>query len=233
MSFSLGTLTIAAGVKDVFEAPQDGARGVLIGNESGLTCTITMEGAGVQKTLYPSTVDWFDIRPGFTGTIRIAPAAILSSASSYPSSELLFDAIGPRDPEQASQYPLALVRNTNVGNTTPLSVSASSLTNTADAPGTTEISLQDKNHNSPQFTVSNEGNVTSQGFLDFDNGSIISNGAGTLTVEQIDFKTTARIDFGAYGLTQLDIYCNGTKVAHLDSSGNLVLKGALTQNGAP
>lgn len=118
MSVNLGNLAIVAGTNTQFQGcPQSGAKAILIGNESGLNCTITMEGGNVQKTLYPSTVDWFQIKPGFSGTIKIAPTALLSNTSSWPASSLVFDAVGLDDPENASMYPLPLVRNTNVGNT--------------------------------------------------------------------------------------------------------------------
>lgn len=117
MSYSLGTLTITGGAKTTFEAPIEGVQAVLIGCESGLTCTVTMESGGVQKTLYPGTVDWFAVRKGFTGNILISPVAILNNVATFPASTLIFDAIGLNDSEQASMYPLALpARNTNIGN---------------------------------------------------------------------------------------------------------------------
>jgi len=105
MSIQLGNLAIAAGVKAIFKAPSDGCKAILIGNASGLTCTIAMESGGVSKTLYPGVLDWFQVNPGFTGNIQINPQALLSNVSQWPASLLIFDAIGLRDPEQASQYP--------------------------------------------------------------------------------------------------------------------------------
>lgn len=118
MSVQLGNLAIVAGTNTRFQgAPNMGVKSIIIGNESGLTCTITLEGGNVQKTLYPSTLDWFAVKPGFTGTILISPTALLNNTTSWPASSLIFDAIGADDPEEASMYPLPLVRNTNVGNT--------------------------------------------------------------------------------------------------------------------
>lgn len=85
MSYSLGTLTISAGTNATQEAPSSGAKAVIIGNESALTCKITMEGGGVAKTLYPGVVDWFEIRQGFTGNIQISPSAVLLNGASFPS----------------------------------------------------------------------------------------------------------------------------------------------------
>src|ERR1700737_1019074 len=108
MSSSLGSLAIVANTAATFSAPNSGVKAILIGNESGLTVTITMESGGVQKTLYPSVLDWFAVNPGFTGTIKITPTVILNNSSSFPSSSLIFDAIGLNDPEQASMYPISL-----------------------------------------------------------------------------------------------------------------------------
>lgn len=117
MSMSLGTLAITASKPVIFQAPNDGVKAILIGCESGLTCTVTMESGGVQKTLYPGTVDWFSVNKGFNGNIKISPIAILNNVSTFPASTLVFDAIGLNDSEQASMYPLALPsRNTNIGN---------------------------------------------------------------------------------------------------------------------
>ncbi len=108
MSQNLGTLTITPGTNTIFGAPDGGARAVVIGNESGVTCIIAMEGGSVQKTLYPGTVDWFEIKNGFTGNIKINPTAYLLNGSSFPVNTLFFDAIGPNDPEQAYMYPVTL-----------------------------------------------------------------------------------------------------------------------------
>src|SRR5712692_7423644 len=106
MSNYLGSKVIASGVNDYFQAPDSGVKAILIGNESGLTCTITMESGGVQKTLYPGQLDWYPVKIGFTGNIKISPSTILSNVAAWPSSSLVFDAIGLNDSEEASQYPV-------------------------------------------------------------------------------------------------------------------------------
>jgi hypothetical protein len=116
VSSVLGTLTIASGVKTTFSAPNNGVKAILIGNESGLTCTITMEGGGVQKTLYPGILDWFAVRRGFTGNVLVNPTSVLNNVSTWPASSLLFDAIGINDDENAGMFPVNLNRNNNIGN---------------------------------------------------------------------------------------------------------------------
>lgn len=143
MSVSIGNLTIAAGQNKIFTAPREGQKAILIGNESGLTCTITMEGSGIQKTLYPSTLDWFPVRPGFTGNILISPSAVLNNTSQWPSSTLIFDAIGIGDIEDSRQYPIQLTRLSNVGNTVTTAMGGSTtLQNDNNADDTQVIEMQ-------------------------------------------------------------------------------------------
>jgi hypothetical protein len=135
VSSFLGTLVIAANTRDSFDAPNDGVKAILIGNESGFTVTVTMESGGVQKTLYPSTVDWFEVRKGFSGKILVNPLVVLNNTATFPASSLIFDAIGLNDPEQATMYPIALPRNTNIGNTVS-TTSVNTLTNEGNSVGT-------------------------------------------------------------------------------------------------
>lgn len=196
MSLYLGVLTIASGVKNQFQgAPSQGARAILIGNESGLTCTITMQGGGVQKTLYPSTVDWFAVNQGFTGTIEVVPTAILTNAASFPASELLFDAVGPSDPEQSSQYPLSLQRNTNIGNSVSATVvSASSVQNDGNGTAVTIVeatvgaeassavtltaggilTLGNASHNGEVILTGSGAQLTNPGTTDLGGGNVVS-----------------------------------------------------------
>lgn len=105
---NLGSLTIASGVNTTFTAPSDGMQGIIIGNLSGLTCTISMIGGGISKTLYPSAVDFFPIKKGFTGVISIVPASTLSNVSSFSANTLIFDAVGINEDINQNAYPSIL-----------------------------------------------------------------------------------------------------------------------------
>jgi hypothetical protein len=122
VSNSLGNLAIVSGANTSYEVPNDGVKAILIGNESGLTVTITMESGGVQKTLYPGLLDWFPVKKGFTGLVKIAPITILGNVASWPSSSLVFDVVGMLDTESQGTYPIALPRQT-VGNVVTAQVS--------------------------------------------------------------------------------------------------------------
>src|SRR6266849_580217 len=95
MTVTLGVLPIVAGVPTSKEVAD--YKGLLIGNESGLTVTITMDGTNDSKSLYPGTVDYFPLRKSFSGTVKITNSAMLNNVASWPSSFLQFDALGPND----------------------------------------------------------------------------------------------------------------------------------------
>lgn len=173
MSMSLGTLAISANTPANFDAPNSGVKAILIGCESGLTVTITMESGGVQKTLYPGTVDWFDVRKGFTGNIKISPVAILNNTSTFPASVLSFDAVGLNDSEQASMYPMALPsRSTNIGNGVTIT------------GGTITIASGSVTVSSGSISVSGvSGTVNIAGAVTVTSGSIAVSGvSGTVTI---------------------------------------------------
>ena len=105
---NLGSITIASGANTTFTTPSDGMQGIIIGNLSGLTCTISMVGGGTTKTLYPSTTDFFPIKKGFTGVISIVPVSTLSNVSSFSANTLIFDAVGINESINVSAYPMIL-----------------------------------------------------------------------------------------------------------------------------
>jgi hypothetical protein len=219
MSSPLGSLCITSGSDETFPAPSDGHKAILIGNESGLTVTITMESGGVSKTLYPGVLDWFAIKKGFTGNIKIHPITILNNVSSWPASSLVFDAIGLQDPEDASMYPISFNRNTNIGNnvntvggiSTAIQndnnvVPTSIMEATPAGDGASAVSLT----NAGVFTL---GNSTHPGSISFDNGTITSNGFGNISIGGIE-------------------YCNEIHTGHLmDNSGDNVEAISLTTGG--
>ena len=111
MSENLTTLNIvAAGQPIPYRIPVYNIKALVIGNESGYTCTVTLLGGDVSKTLYPSTVDWFQVTDGFKGDLVVLPTTLLTNLSSYTGASVIVDAIGLNDPEEASMYPMALPR---------------------------------------------------------------------------------------------------------------------------
>jgi hypothetical protein len=161
MSFNVGSLTIAAGVPDTFKAPSDGMKAIIIGNESGLTVTVTMESGHVQKTLYPGILDWFAVRKGFTGNIKVSPEAMLSNVALWPSSFLIFDAIGIHDPEEAAMYPISLPRTINTGNTVATTGgTATAIQNDNNAAGTSIIEATVTGDGSSAVSLTNDAVMT-------------------------------------------------------------------------
>lgn len=115
MSASFGKITIIAGSSQSIDLGGSGLSGALIGNESGLTCQLTFQGANVSRTLYPGTVDFFDLSgKQWTGNLIISPSADLSNVSSWPGSYLQIDTFGVGE-RPGGLYPLSLNRANNVG----------------------------------------------------------------------------------------------------------------------
>lgn len=106
----LGQFTVTAGADTPIEVGQGGLSAVLIGNESGLTLIIRM-GSSYSRSLYPGTVDKFDVPSGFTGVVIVSAktAMVVGNTSSYPASYVQADAVGLGEKIDGI-YPMALPR---------------------------------------------------------------------------------------------------------------------------
>jgi hypothetical protein len=227
MSSQLGSQVIASGSDSTFSVPSDGIKAILIGNESGLTCTITMESGGVSKTLYPSTLDWFQVNKGFNGTIRIHPYTILSNVATFPASSLIFDAISVSDPEQASMYPLQLTRNTNVGNSISTTLgTASAVQNDGSTSGTSVVEATVLGDSASAVSITNNGHVTFGSTTN--NGQLEVIGAsGNVTIKStgemdIDYKLLCNLIIAELGNDFTIDVATGHKIALQNNGSDMV-----------
>jgi hypothetical protein len=234
MSHSLGTLAITANKPAIFQAPNEGIKGILIGNESGLTVTITMESGGVQKTLYPSMLDWYAVNPGFTGNIKIAPAVILNNVTSFPASSLVFDAIGLNDSENASMYPVHMPRNTNIGNGINVGTQAISVVNDGNVGNTTIVEATVSGDGSSAVMWTNDavlknGDAAHPGSVSFDNAKITSDGAGKLTVTgDLHVQGNIYLDTNNTAIYMKDDGGSTRLILSVNASGELIIQQAGT-----
>lgn len=210
MSKDWGMVTISAGVRAFADVGAGGLSGVLLGNESPLKVTVTLQGANTSRSLYPGTVDWFPIPKGasFNGMVQLDPVSTLSNASSWPSSYLQIDTFGPGERPEGT-YPMALPRNTNVGNTVSTAMGGA---NTLQNDGNTQtVIIESTPSGAPSSTISidNEGNVTVKG-----------NNAGTLT-------TLLQLIAGASPAVKL-----AAAAVLTEALGNLKVDGTLESAGA-
>lgn len=161
MTQFLGKLDIVSGITDNFEnVSLQGYKGIIIGNESGLSVVVSMEGQGDTKSLYPGTVDFFPIKQGFSGTITISNTALLNNVTSWPSSFIQFDAVGIGDSINTSVYPLTLPRLTNIGNPVNANVTnANALINTGNSNPQNIITVQPSDAASPTWLADSAGNL--------------------------------------------------------------------------
>lgn len=133
MTIPLGNAPIAT-PSGTFKTPSQGLSGLLIGNESGYTLIISLDGTGYGKTLYPSTVDYFPVSHGYTGSIKYATLSILNNISSWPSSSILVDGVGIGEILNITSYPLTLPRQVN-SNTTMTTTTANTIADDGRASG--------------------------------------------------------------------------------------------------
>ncbi len=138
MSNQFGKIPLVSGVQILEDVGGTGLSGIVIGNESGLTCSVTLQGANVKKTLYPGTVDKFEVPKGrsWNGNVQIDPTADLNNIISWPSSHIYIDTYGVNE-VISGQYPFVLNRAGNVGNPVSfVSGSSTSVQNDNNASGT-------------------------------------------------------------------------------------------------
>ena len=121
MSFPLGSLPLINGIKATFNTPFTGLKGLIIGNESGLDCDVQLGPSGIRKKLYPGTIDFFEVRLGYTGYVDVSPTLSIASGILYPSSFLTFDMVGLNENIDTSIYPMSLGRQMQAGLTSPQS----------------------------------------------------------------------------------------------------------------
>lgn len=138
MSNVYGKVPISSGQSQILQVGGSGLSGVLIANESGLTCQVSMQGANVTRSLYAGTVDFFPIQKGvnWTGNLIVSPSADLNNISFWPSSFLQIDTFGLGE-SPSGTYPINLNRTGNIGNNVSLNVgNSTSVSNDNNASGT-------------------------------------------------------------------------------------------------
>ncbi len=194
MSHFYGIVQITAGTQaKTDDLGGSGLSGILIGNESGLTVKVTLQGANISRSLYPGTVDFFDIpqKSGFIGVVQFDPVANLTNATSWPCSYVQIDTFGIGE-KPSGTYPLTLPRNTNVGNAITTNVTNSTLVYDGAVAGSQFVEAKPAGDTNSTVTLDNSGNLTLgdaahagslvlKGTLSTDAGAITTDGAGDIT----------------------------------------------------
>ena len=184
MAKFFGTFPITANVRTVVNSVgPSGLSGVLLGNESPYHTIVTLDGTGLSRTLYPGTVDFFEITKGFNGNIFLDPSALLNNTASWPSEFIQVDTLGSNE-RPTGVYPYTLVRTTNQGS----NVAATAIDNEGNPAGTqiiTAIVAGDSPNKAVSMTndgIFSIGTAAHPGLTSFDNALILSDGAGGWTV---------------------------------------------------
>lgn len=107
MTQRLPNIQLQSGIQATANVPLFVA-GYIIGNESGLSCTVEMQGLFNPKNLHPGMADYFPCAPNFSGNIIINNTTTLTNIASWPSSYLTVDMVLLTDKVDASLYPMPL-----------------------------------------------------------------------------------------------------------------------------
>jgi len=184
MAKFFGTFPVTAGTRTIIpQVGPSGLSGVLLGNESPYHTTVTLDGTGLSRTLYPGTVDFFEITHGFNGNIFLDPVALLNNTASWPSEFVQADTLGSNE-RPTGVYPYTLVRASNQGS----NVAANAIDNEGNVAGTpiiTSIVAGDSPNKAVSLTndgILVIGDVAHPGLISFDNAKILSDGSGKWTV---------------------------------------------------
>jgi hypothetical protein len=159
MSNQFGKIALVSGYQIIVDVGGTGLAGIVIGNESGLTCAVTLQGANVKKTLYPGTVDKFEVPKGrsWSGNLQIDPTSDLNNTSSWPSSHIYVDTYGVGE-TISGQYPMVLNRAGNIGNAiTTVSGSSTSVQNDNNAVGTSVVEATTLGSPTSNVSIDNSG----------------------------------------------------------------------------
>ncbi len=161
MSVNLGKFPLTAGVIFMENVGGTGLGGVILGNESGLTCQVTLPGANIQRTLFAGTVDFFEVPKNlsWSGNLSVMPTATLTNSGNYPGSYLHIDIIGP-DESIRGIYPMALPRLNNIGNVVNFGMAATSITNDGNTAGTNIVEATVGGDSSSAVSLLNSGHLT-------------------------------------------------------------------------
>lgn len=159
MPNQFGKIQLTSGKQSQDDVGGTGLSGVVIGNESGLTVTVEMQGTGGKWTLYPGTVDFFAVPANrqWNGNLLLTPTADLSNTSSWPGSYCYVDTYGVGE-RPSGTYPLSLNRANNLGNqVTIVSGSSTSVQNDNNAAGTTVVEATVLGSPSSNVEIFNDG----------------------------------------------------------------------------
>lgn len=159
MPFQFGKVPLVAGATQTLDMGGLGLSGIVIGNESGLTLTVELQGANSKTTIYPGTVDFIatPIGRNWNGNLIITPSSDLGNVNFWPGSYAYIDVYGSGETPKGS-YPLSLNRAGNIGNQVSLvSGSSTSVQNDNNAVGTSTVEATTLGSPSSNIELYNDG----------------------------------------------------------------------------
>lgn len=185
---TLPVQTLAAGASITVSAGSAGTVGaVVLYNESPNLVRVTWAGSSRWLPAWSGDVFYVNQAPGFTGSF-VLTAQSISSASNAPSTVIVGIAYAPGEPIPGT-YPVALMRQTNVGNSTLPTTAAQSVINDGNAAGATVVEATQSGQTTSSLNLENNGAAL---LAPVSNGVLLS----ALVVTPGDASTAATGSFG-------------------------------------
>jgi hypothetical protein len=168
---------------------------IRVANESAYSLRVEMEGNGGNYPIDAFTGDVIYVKqyPGWSGAITITAQLILTNIGGAPSTKAQLTIFGVNETVSGT-YPIAYNRLTNTGNVVTTSGgSVAQLVNDGNPAGTQIIEATVSGDVASAVsmtndgiivigTAANKGSFTLIGPISIDNGAIVSNGSGQLTI---------------------------------------------------
>lgn len=220
----------ATSASDTFTVPQSSANGkMVVYNESNISLQFTFQ-SGATAYVPAWTAMLFH---GPFGNVNVAwqQQTVLTGGGSAPLSQVVVETYACNEPLPGT-FPAPLVRQTNIGNSVPLSTSATSISNDGNSANTSIIESTVSGDSGSAVSISNNGvvaigttanpgSITVKGTLSTDNGAFTTDGTGIL--EAVAFEPTGasskpKISGDSSGNINIDVPA-GTRIMQINGGG--------------
>jgi hypothetical protein len=215
---------------DAFTVPQSSANGkMVVYNESNISLQFSFQ-SGATAYVPAWTALLFH---GPFGSVNVSweHQTILTGAGNAPLSQVVVETYACNEPVPGT-YPAPLVRQTNIGNSVPLSTSATSISNDGNSANTSVVEATVSGDSGSAVsitnngvvaigTTANKGSITLKGTLSTDNGSLTTDGTGILSAvafEPTGAASKPKISGDSSGNINIDVP-NGTRIVQVNSGG--------------
>lgn len=215
---------------DTFTVPQSSANGkMVVYNESNISLQFTFQSGA---TAYVPA--WMAVLfHGPFGNVNVTweQQTVLTGVGNAPLTQVVVETYSCNEPLPGT-FPAPLVRQTNIGNSVPLSTSATSISNDGNSANTSIVESTVSGDSGSAVSISNNGvvaigttvnpgSITLKGTLSTDNGALTTSGTGILSAaafEPTGASSKPKISGDGTGNINIDVPA-GTRIVQVNSGG--------------